>query len=362
MKQLNDYRMRLVLVGFVAVIVLGGESTRADFTFGEPVNVGQPISTEAGDGCPVFTADGLSMFIESDRGGAWDVWLTTRETLDAPWQEPLNLTAAFGTEGGFAPNTSPDGLTLYFSSWQAGGLGEADLYVVTRASVGDPWAAPANLGQNVNSPGFEDGSQISADGLTLYFTSDRPGGSWDLDIWMTTRSTVSDPWTEAVNLGPNINTSEWEFGPYVLPGGRVMLFGSGRPGGIGGHDHWMARRKTASDPWGMPVNLGPIINSEADDRCAFLAADGSVYFHSDRQGPPESFDIWRAPVFPVVDLNKDGIVNAADMCMIVDNWGTDDSLCDIGPTPFGDGIVDVQDLIVLAEHLFEVVPPAEPVE
>jgi len=54
----------------------------------------------------------------------------------------------------------------------------------------------------------------------------------------------------------------------------------------------------------------------------------------------------------VVDLNGDGIVDAADMCIMVDHWGTDEPLCDIGPMPWGDGIVDVQDLIVLAEHLF----------
>jgi len=47
------------------------------------------------------------------------------------------------------------------------------------------------------------------------------------------------------------------------------------------------------------------------------------------------------------------------MCIIVDHWGTDEPLCDIGPTPLGDGIVDVQDLIVLAEHLFEVIPTVE---
>jgi hypothetical protein len=73
-------------------------------------------------------------------------------------------------------------------------------------------------------------------------------------------------------------------------------------------------------------------------------------------------DIWKASIDPIVDLNSDGIVDAADMCIMVDNWGTDDALCDIGPTPFGDGVVDVQDLIVLAEHLFEEFPPAEPVE
>jgi len=55
----------------------------------------------------------------------------------------------------------------------------------------------------------------------------------------------------------------------------------------------------------------------------------------------------------VVDFNGDGIVNAADVRMMIDYWGTDEPLCDIGPMPWGDGIVDVQDLIVLAEHLFD---------
>ncbi|MHC4435740.1 MAG: LamG-like jellyroll fold domain-containing protein [Planctomycetota bacterium] len=56
---------------------------------------------------------------------------------------------------------------------------------------------------------------------------------------------------------------------------------------------------------------------------------------------------------PIVDFNGDGIVDAADICIMVDHWGTDEPLCDVGPMPWGDGIVDVQDLIVLAEHLFE---------
>jgi hypothetical protein len=56
---------------------------------------------------------------------------------------------------------------------------------------------------------------------------------------------------------------------------------------------------------------------------------------------------------PIVDLNADGIVDATDMCIMVDHWGTDYSSCDIGPMPWGDGIVDVEDLKILAEHLFE---------
>ena len=64
----------------------------------------------------------------------------------------------------------------------------------------------------------------------------------------------------------------------------------------------------------------------------------------------------------VVDFNSDGIVDAADICLMLDYWLTDEPLYDIAPRPFGDGIVDVQDLIVLAEHLFKEFPPAELVE
>jgi hypothetical protein len=58
----------------------------------------------------------------------------------------------------------------------------------------------------------------------------------------------------------------------------------------------------------------------------------------------------------IADVNRDGIVDSIDLCMMVDYWHTGEPYCDIAPAPFGDGIVDVQDLIVLAENLFEEVP------
>jgi len=62
---------------------------------------------------------------------------------------------------------------------------------------------------------------------------------------------------------------------------------------------------------------------------------------------------------PPPDFNGDGIIDSADMCIMVDHWGEDYPLCDIAPPPFGDGIVDIQDLFVLAEHLFEEIYPIE---
>jgi hypothetical protein len=86
---------------------------------------------------------------------------------------------------------------------------------------------------------------------------------------------------------------------------------------------------------------------------------GALYFTDQMKRPRYGyFDVWQVDVSPIVDFNGDGIVDAADMCIMIDHWGEDYSLCDIGPMPFGDGIVDVEDLIVLAEYLFEeTLPP-----
>jgi len=85
-----------------------------------------------------------------------------------------------------------------------------------------------------------------------------------------------------------------------------------------------------------------------------ISSDGStLYFSSDRPGGLGGNwgDIYQAPIIPIVDLNANGIIDAADMCIVVDYWGTDEPLCDIGPMPWGDGIIDIEDLKVLAEHI-----------
>jgi hypothetical protein len=124
----------------------------------------------------------------------------------------------------------------------------------------------------------------------------------------------------------------------------------------------MSVRSTTEDQWGPTVQLGPEVNGHGWVIEPEISPDGStLYFDSGaREGFSERF--WQVSIKPTVDFNSDGIVNADDMCIMVDHWGTDNSLCDIGPMPWGDGVVDVQDLIVLAEHLFEEFPLAETVK
>lgn len=263
--------------------------------------------------------------------------------------------------------TTADGLECYYGAQLPGGYGRQDLWGMTCESTEDAWGPLVNLGQVVNTQYEEHLACVSPDGLELYFGGysnehARPGGYGHSDLWVTRRATRDDPWTEPVNLGPTVNTAFNDGRPSISPDGLLLFFDSNRPGGFGSLDLYVTRRATLSDLWGEPINLGPLVNTAAVEECARFSADGStLYWDAERPGGYGDNDMWQASIEPIVDLNGDGIVDAEDMCIIVDNWGTDDPLCDIGPTPFGDGIVDVQDLIVLAEHLFEEVPLPEPV-
>jgi len=169
---------------------------------------------------------------------------------------------------------SYDGLEIYFTSDVPGGQGGFDLGVMRRASVDEDWGLPENLGKVVNSPNPDYCASISSDGLTLYFTSDRPGTYGYTDIWITTRSSRNDPWGQAVNAGPKINTSAGDGGPWISPDGLELYFDSGRPGGYGISDIYVARRATKNDPWDDPVNLGPMVNSPYYDGWLSLSPDG----------------------------------------------------------------------------------------
>ncbi len=107
------------------------------------------------------------------------------------------------------------------------------------------------------------------------------------------------------------------------------------------------------------MNLGPIVNSIVHEGAPSISADGStLYFASNRAGTSGIADIWQVSILPIVDLNRDGKVDFKDFRKLAQYWGQNEPSCDIAPLPFGDGIVDDQDLVVLAEHLLKEVQPA----
>jgi hypothetical protein len=204
---------------------------------------------------------------------------------DFTFGKPVDL----GLGSGGAISVSADGLELYFTSDRSGGLGYEDIWVSTRQSTDEPWSPPVNL-TAVNSTYREAYPSISPDGLTLYFGDyfygpDRPGGLGGHDLWMSTRTALGDPWGTPVNMGAPFNSANQDVSLTISHDGLTFIFASDRPGGSGGYDLWMCTRPTLQDPWGPPVNMGPTVNSGSHDYYGNLSPDGRVlFFESDRSG------------------------------------------------------------------------------
>ena len=355
-----EIRAKMVFVGFAAAIVLGASSANADFTFGEPVNLGPEINSPRDDFGPEISADGLVLYVATDRPGGkgdTDVWVSTRGTKDDEWGSPVHLEGPLNTSYAiWEVSLTADGLQLYFSDGPfsallPGGHGNGDVWVATRSSTSESFGPFVNLPAIINLD-HAAWADISPDGLELYITSHRSGSFGNCDIWMAKRASEDSPWDSPVNLGSDVNGGPPDQTPDICYDGLTLFWAKGQ--GPDGMDLWMARREDQSQPFGPGIPLPEGVNTTRGEFGPCLSPDGTVlYFSSNRSGGLGGFDLWQVAITPIVDFNGDGIVDAADMCIMVDYWGENYSLCDIGPMPWGDGIVDVQDLIVLSEHLFE---------
>ena len=365
MKWLNSYKMKLLLAGVVVAIVVGEESSNADFIWGNAVNLGPNVNSSSNDAGACISADGLTLYFSSNRpggSGGYDLWFTTRETIYDDWDSAVNLGQPPNSQYSYwEPSISSDGLTLYFSDGHLpqygnrlpGGLsGQGDIWMVIRASVNGAWGEPINLGPAINSQHAIHPS-ISSDSLSLYFQTHRSGSLGHCDIMVATRESVFDPFGDPVFL-KNVNSGGADWTPDISADGLTLFFmrNPGPP------EIWASTRRTTDEDFGVRFKLPHQVNMPGyENGIPNLSADGStLYFLSSRPGGFGGWDLWKVIITPIVDFNADGIVDSIDMCMMVDYWGTDEPLYDIAPSPFGDGIVDVQDLIVLAGHLFEEVP------
>ncbi len=138
------------------------------------------------------------------------------------------------------------------------------------------WSEPVNLGVPINSAGDESQATFSPDGLSLYFHSDRTdlqGARGGNDIWASRRACQHCPWETPVNLGPVINSSANDNAPTFSDDGRTLFFVSNRGGGHGRGDIYLSHRADPNDDlgWGTPENLGPDVNTaDAEASPAYL--------------------------------------------------------------------------------------------
>jgi Tol biopolymer transport system component len=152
------------------------------------------------------------------------------------------------------------------------------------------WSDAINLGPVVNSPYDDFASHVSKSGLSLYFASNRPDGLGGEDLWVSSRASRDDAWTPPVNLGSIINTDANERSPALSRDGHLLFFASSRADGLGGFDIWVAWRAHTHDDfgWQPPVNLGSPVNTASNDI-------GPSYFENDDLGIPVLYFVSNRP-------------------------------------------------------------------
>jgi len=296
-------------------------SQAAAVTFDVPIHLDPPVNIAGETQGPWESSDGLTLYFTSNRAGGQgsaSIWQATRATLDDPFTNPTNIAATNSSSRDFAPRISYDGLTLLFTSKRPG-VGNGDTWQSTRASINDPFGAPT-LVPNVNSVADDGGASLSMDGLTMYFFSRRGGGQGQYDLYEATRPTINDDFGTPVNMGTGVNGPDLDYAPTVTSDGLTMYYVSERSGSLGPSSIWKSTRTSVNDPFGAP-SLVPNVNSISRDEAPAISADGKrLYFISDRPAEFGGWDIFVANA--VEDPSNASFSTGADVNVLDIDFGT----------------------------------------
>ncbi len=184
-----------------------------------------------------------------------------------------------------APTVTADGRTMFFVSDRPGGVGKEDFWETHSPENNDTtWGPPVDVTE-INSVEADGAASIAADGQTIYFASNnKTVVPDDINIWVATLDGIT--WKNVHEVGPPVNTTNFESQPAISPDGKKLFFASNRPGKIGTEDKTnvdiFVSHQLADGRWTEPVNLGTKINTGHYEGSPFMAADGTtLYFASD---------------------------------------------------------------------------------
>jgi len=278
-----------------AVIVIADRAPRP-YVIGAPRLVAG-LSDGSKNDNPTLTDDLLEIVFSSDRSGDGDVWTARRDAPDLPFGAAVAVTAVNSPSFETSPALSADGLTLWFASDRAGGLGDLDIWVSTRPTRADPWAAP--LPVPALSSTFKDVPRPLGQNQTMMPMAserDAPGAY----------QTYLAPRAESGAFGAPVLITDLSFAGagattvdgFLTDDGLTLFFTSAGPGtattpGTPG-DLLVAWRKSITQPFSAVLPLADVDTPAGDERDPWLSPDGTeLFFSSDRSG---HLDIYVAPV------------------------------------------------------------------
>jgi outer membrane protein OmpA-like peptidoglycan-associated protein/tetratricopeptide (TPR) repeat protein len=278
-----EYRKKSILFAIERM------KTDTSNTILQVVNEGDAVNSPLSEYFPSLTIDQKQIIVTRKVRGGMDEDFYSSVKRDTVWDPALPLPGQINTamkEG--AQQISQDGKWLVYTGQYPDGYGSFDIYISILTAEG--WSARMNAGPKVNTQYWESAPCLSADKSELYFSSNRPGGYGGIDLYVS-RMMANGKWSEAINLGPVINTAGDETGPYMHADNQTLYFTSSGHPGYGGEDIYLSKRMT--DGFSKPYNLGFPVNTIHNESTLTVTADGSkAYYASDREDSRGGMDIY----------------------------------------------------------------------
>lgn len=225
-------------------------------------NMGKAVNTTMSDNLVAVSADNNTMmFVEANE-------LALRHRTETGWSALEKLNLSFKNESAyFVASLSSDGKAIVFSAKFKDNLfynpkrDEGDLYVCIK-DKNNRWSAPVNLGRMINTAGIETSPFLSADGNTLYFSTDgRPGYGYQDVFYATKNGSGWTNWSQPINMGPSVNTAGFD-AYYTLPAsGDYAYYVS--PNEKGNADIFRIKLHEASKPKPVTLVRGVIIEKNS---------------------------------------------------------------------------------------------------
>jgi WD40 repeat protein/anaphase-promoting complex subunit 3 len=324
-------------------------------------NLGKSVNSKYPEYSPVAMAVDTIVYFTSNRQGNMggvvdgygeivsDAYYSTR--TDTVWYRAKNLGYNVNFEGYdicTGVNSNGNKMLIY----KEGGGISGDIYISSQKYK--TWQKAELFDEDFDTRELETGACMSPDGKTIYFASDRKGTLGGKDIFMRYIDSTKT-WSDAINLGPEINTPYDEESPFIWHDGKTLFFASQGHNSMGGFDIFKTTTPDKSAKWATPENIGYPLNTSDDNKYFTLCADGKNGFVSaSMAGGYGDLDIWHFVVDePLVTGNSvlfRGRINASN------GLPAKNSICKITKTSTGE-LMGILGVTGRASEFFILLPP-----
>jgi outer membrane protein OmpA-like peptidoglycan-associated protein/Tol biopolymer transport system component len=267
-------------------------------------NLGTAINSKFNEICPVVSPDGKKLFFtrwkHPDNLGAnknQDIWVSNLNDKQQ-WDKATLFSAPINNdENNAVCGISPNGKTMLLNNvYGKDGQMEKGVSLSFLLRTGE-WSFPKPIRiQNFKNKSEYSEYTLAPNGKVLLMTTETKDSFGGKDIYVSFLK-ADDTWTEPKNIGSVVNTGESESTPFIAPDGQTMYFSSSGHVGYGNNDIFLTRRLDDSWlNWSIPENVGPIVNTNQWDGYFTVSAKGDYAYFSSVENSLGAEDIYRIKI------------------------------------------------------------------